>query len=128
MERLQKILAHAGVASRRAAEAIIAAGRVKVNGEVVTEMGRQADPAVDKIEVDGKMLPSVQAENSAETMVYIALNKPDGVVTTAKDTHGRLTVLDLLKPAKVEGEPESGAKVSVPRVYPVGRLDADSTG
>lgn len=128
MERLQKILAHAGVASRRAAEAIIAAGRVKVNGEVVTEMGRQADPAVDKIEVDGKLLPSVQAETGADTLVYIALNKPDGVVTTAKDTHGRLTVLDLLKPAKVEGEPENAAKVSVPRVYPVGRLDADSTG
>jgi pseudouridine synthase len=142
MDRLQKILAHAGIASRRAAEAIIAAGRVKVNGEVVTEMGRQADPAVDRIEVDGKLLPAIQPETSSDTLVYIALNKPDGVVTTAKDTHGRLTVLDLLKPPRDEaqaaeptarpktesGKPGQFAKSDIPRVYPVGRLDADSTG
>jgi 23S rRNA pseudouridine2605 synthase len=142
MERLQKILAHAGIASRRAAEAIIAAGRVTVNGEVVTEMGRQADPAVDRIEVDGKPLPNMQADEASDKLVYIALNKPDGVVTTAKDTHGRLTVLDLLKPPKDEsratepngrlktddGRPGAYAKSDIPRVYPVGRLDADSTG
>lgn len=128
MERLQKILAHAGIASRRAAEAIIAEGRVKVNGEVVTEMGRQADPAIDKIEVDGKVLPKTQVEKTAEEMVYIALNKPDGVVTTAKDTHGRPTVLDLLKPPKTEGQTGPNRSSETPRVYPVGRLDADSTG
>lgn len=135
MERLQKILAHAGIASRRAAEAIIAEGRVKVNGEVVTEMGRQADPAVDRIEVDGKLLAASQAERATDEMVYIALNKPAGVVTTAKDTHNRPTVLDLLRPKADDGRakaPLQGAsrnqKPEMPRVYPVGRLDADTTG
>jgi 23S rRNA pseudouridine2605 synthase len=137
MERLQKLLARAGVASRRAAESMIAAGRVSVNGEVVTEMGRQADPAVDKIELDGKPISIPQAERPQEEYVYIALNKPPGVVTTAKDTHGRLTVLDLLERTTMDdglttpSEPKSkiqNSKSNVPRVFPVGRLDADSTG
>ena len=137
MERLQKLLARAGVASRRAAESMIAAGRVRVNGEVVTEMGRQADPAVDKIELDGKPISIPQAERPQEEYVYIALNKPPGVVTTAKDTHGRPTVLDLLeRTTKDEGRTAAGEpkaksqkpKAKIPRVFPVGRLDADSTG
>jgi 23S rRNA pseudouridine2605 synthase len=140
MERLQKLLARAGVASRRAAESMIAAGRVSVNGETVTEMGRQADPAVDKIELDGKPISIPQAERPQEEYVYIALNKPRGVVTTAKDTHGRPTVLDLLERTTDDGgttpsEPKSKIRVppgrpksAIPRVFPVGRLDADSTG
>ena len=117
------------MASRRAAESIIAAGRVRVNGEVVTGMGRQADPAVDKIELDGKPLTIPQAGRDADEYTYILLNKPAGVVTTAKDTHGRLTVLDLVGGrTKDEGRRTSDQQSKSPRVYPVGRLDADTTG
>jgi pseudouridine synthase len=120
-ERLQKILANAGVASRRAAEEMIAAGRVRVNGEVVTEMGVRADAGKDRIEVDGKAIAArKQGGQGQAEHVYIALNKPVGVVTTAKDTHGRRTVLDLLEDGRLR---EKGV-----RVYPVGRLDAESTG
>ncbi len=108
LERLQKVMAEAGVASRRHAEEMIAAGQVMVNGEVVTEMGVKVDPERDRIEVDGKPL-------TPEAKVYLALNKPAGVVTTAEDTHDRPTVLSLI--------PEA-----VGRVYPVGRLDMDSQG
>jgi pseudouridine synthase len=110
------------VASRRAAEEMIAAGRVSVNGQVVTEMGRRANPLVDKIEVDGKPVRAPQVSSSPEAHVYIMLNKPEGVVTTTKDTHGRPTVLDVLAGASGEG------KHPGERVYPVGRLDADTTG
>ena len=119
VERLQKVLAHAGVASRRAAEEMIAAGRVKVNGEVVTEMGVRVDPATDSIEVDGKPV-EVKPGTSTQEMVYIVLNKPVGVVATVKDAHAERTVLDLLEGAHLR---ERGL-----RVYPVGRLDADTTG
>jgi pseudouridine synthase len=122
-ERLQKILANAGIASRRAAEEMIAAGRVRLNGEVVTEMGVRADPSTDRIEVDGKPVRSTpgSAPRVGETgPVYIVLNKPAGVVSTAKDTHGRRTVLDLLEGARLK---ERGL-----RLYPVGRLDAETTG
>jgi len=107
-ERLQKILAHAGVASRRAAEAIITAGRVRVNGRVVTELGTKADPRKDKVELDGTRLV-------AETPVYLALHKPRGVVSTMSDPEGRLTVKDFLKDVSA-------------RVYPVGRLDYATSG
>ena len=108
-ERLQKILAHAGIASRRKAEQLIVAGRVTVNGSVITELGSRADFAQDHIKVDGKLL------HSAERLVYIALNKPRNSVTTVSDPEGRPTVIDLLKDVKE-------------RVYPVGRLDYQSEG
>ena len=108
-ERLQKILAGAGVASRRKAEEIIAAGRVSVNGVVVTELGTKADPETDEIFVDGEPL------RKSRRLLYFVLNKPKGHVTTVSDPEGRATVMDLL-PKNIE------------RVYPVGRLDYASEG
>jgi 23S rRNA pseudouridine2605 synthase len=105
--RLQKVLASAGLASRRAAEELIADGRVTVNGEVAI-LGRRVDVDADKIAVDGIPL-SVRPG-----LVYYLLNKPAGVVSTASDPQGRPTVVGLVPPE--------------PRVYPVGRLDADSEG
>jgi len=128
-ERLQKILARAGIASRRAAEEMIAAGRVAVNGMVVKEMGVRADPSKDNITVDGRPLAISPGEPKPGELVYLVLNKPRGVVSTAKDTHGRPTVLDLI--SRTEGEPKrAGRPVPSPaaRIYPVGRLDADTTG
>jgi 23S rRNA pseudouridine2605 synthase len=106
-EKLQKVLAAAGIASRRASEELIADGRVTVNGEVA-ELGRRVDPTTDRIEVDGAPV------GIKPGLVHYLLNKPAGVVTTAADTHGRATVVDLLPPE--------------PRVFPVGRLDADTEG
>jgi 23S rRNA pseudouridine2605 synthase len=106
--RLQKFLADCGVASRRAAEEVIRAGRVKVNGAVVTEMGIKVGPA-DTVAVDGRTV------GRQERMVYVILNKPTGYITTARDEFGRRTVLDL-----VADVPE--------RIYPVGRLDFDTSG
>ena len=108
-ERLQKILAAAGVASRRKAEEIIMAGRVTVNGAVVRELGTKADPAADKITVDGKPLAAPQRH------LYLLLNKPKGYVTTVSDPEGRPTVMELL----------GGIRE---RIYPVGRLDYASEG
>lgn len=126
------------MASRRAAESMIAEGRVRVNGVVVTEMGSQADPVVDKIMVDGKAINVPLQDQAGEEFTYIAMNKPPGVVTTAKDTHGRVTVLDLLKSQTTQPTREAsttvgqgadrGAQREIPRVFPVGRLDADTTG
>jgi 23S rRNA pseudouridine2605 synthase len=106
-ERLQKILARAGFGSRRASEALIAAGRVRVNGEVAT-LGNRADPETDRIEVDGAVV------GVRPGLVHYLLNKPAGVVTTASDPHRRPTVVELV-PAE-------------PRVFPVGRLDAETEG
>jgi 23S rRNA pseudouridine2605 synthase len=106
-ERLQKVLAATGYGSRRVCEELIAAGRVTVNGDVA-ELGRRVDPDRDRIEVDGAPV-GVRPD-----LVHYLLNKPAGVVTTAKDTHGRPTVIDLVP--------------SEPRVFPVGRLDADTEG
>ena len=108
-ERLQKLLAHAGIASRRKAEQFILEGRVTVNGAVITELGTKADPERDHIKVDGKRL------RAPEKPVYIALNKPKSVVSTASDPQGRPTVMDLIRGVKA-------------RVYPVGRLDYASEG
>jgi 23S rRNA pseudouridine2605 synthase len=107
--RLQKILSQAGVASRRAAEVLIAEGRVTLNGEVVREMGTKANPASDDIRVDGRRI------RSAERLRYILLYKPAGYVTTRSDPQRRRTVLDLLPGVKEY-------------VYPVGRLDYDTEG
>lgn len=106
-DRLQKVLARAGLASRRVCEDLIAEGRVTVNGEVA-DLGRRVDPTTDVIEVDGGLVPI------APGLVHYLLNKPAGVVTTVADTHRRPTVVDLV-PAE-------------PRVFPVGRLDADTEG
>ncbi|HEX9078734.1 MAG TPA: pseudouridine synthase [Desulfuromonadaceae bacterium] len=109
LERLQKILAAAGVASRRAAEGLITAGRVAVNDVVVTELGAKADPLRDRITLDGAPVRPVGDK------LYILLNKPVGYVTTLKDPQGRPVVTDLLKGVKE-------------RVYPVGRLDYNTEG
>lgn len=110
-ERLQKVIAHAGIASRRASETLIQEGRVTVNGRVVTEMGVKVDRERDQIVVDGEPL------SRAEKLVYIALNKPPDVLSTTQDDRdrGRLTVLDLVEEIDQ-------------RVYPVGRLDQQSQG
>ncbi len=119
-ERLQKILAQAGIASRRAAETIIAEGRVQVNGTVITELGTRADPHRDHIRVDGKLL------SGPEPQRYYMLNKPRGYVTTLDDPEGRPNVSQLLgqeSQKKVTGEHKR-----LPRLYPVGRLDYLSEG
>jgi 23S rRNA pseudouridine2605 synthase len=110
-ERLARFLAHAGIASRRHAEDLIAAGRVKVNGEVVTTQGTRIDPERDVVLVDS------QAVHAAQAHFYLLLNKPPGYVTTTHDPQGRPTVLNLLPPA-----------LRALRVYPVGRLDRDTAG
>jgi pseudouridine synthase len=110
-ERLARFLAHAGVASRRHAEELIAAGRVQVNGVTVTSQGVRIDATTDHITVDGKLIKAV-AEH-----VYLLLNKPTGYVSTARDPQGRPTVLDLLP-----------SEIRQLRVYPVGRLDVDTSG
>jgi len=107
--RLQKLLSQAGIASRRAAEKLIAEGRVSVNGTTVREMGTKADPAADDIRVDGRRI------KSAEPLRYILLNKPAGYVTTRSDPQRRPTVIDLLRGVREY-------------VYPVGRLDYDTAG
>lgn len=108
MERLQKILAQAGIASRRKCEEMILAGLVEVNGEKVTELGVKADPAVDVITVKGKRI-------KGEKKLYLMLNKPKGVITSATDPQGRKVVTDFLPGIKE-------------RVYPIGRLDYDTEG
>ena len=106
-QRIQKVLAHAGVASRRAVEEMIEAGRVKVNGKRA-RLGQRVDPSKDKVEVDGSEVP-LRAE-----LRYYLLNKPVGVVTTSDDPEGRETVLDYIETDE--------------RVWPVGRLDIETEG
>lgn len=108
MERLQKVLARAGIASRRAAEQIILAGRVRVDGRVVRELGTQVDARKSRVEVDGNKIV-------AEKLVYIVLHKPRGVVCTLSDPEGRPTIRELIK--------EAGG-----RLVPVGRLDFHTSG
>ena len=107
LQRLQKVLAAAGVASRRASEELIVEGRVTVNGEVA-EIGRKVDPVADAVEVDGERI------NVDPDRVYLMLNKPQGVLTTADDPDGRPTVFDLINLPQ--------------RLFPVGRLDQDTEG
>ncbi|MCL6442835.1 MAG: rRNA pseudouridine synthase [Alicyclobacillus sp.] len=108
MERLQKVLAQAGIASRRKCEALITAGRVTVDGMICTELGTKVDPAKQRIAVDGKLI-------EPEMKLCILLHKPTSCVTTVRDPQGRRTVMDLVQDVPV-------------RVYPVGRLDYDTTG
>jgi 23S rRNA pseudouridine2605 synthase len=108
-ERLQKILARAGIASRRKAEEFITEGRVTVNGTIISELGSKADLDRDHIKVDGRLL------RPPKTLIYIAFNKPKNVMTTAWDPEGRETVMKFVKGVKE-------------RVYPVGRLDYQSEG
>jgi len=110
MERLQKLLARAGVASRRASEELIHQGRVTVDGQVVTQPGARADPAQSVICVDGQPIRLPTGHH------YLLLHKPAGYITTRQDQFGRPTVMDLV-PAELRS-----------RIYPVGRLDADTTG
>lgn len=107
-QRLQKILAQMGIASRRKAEELILEGRVTVNGKVAT-LGMKADPSKDHIKVDGKLL------TKPETKIYLLFNKPRGVVTSLSDPEGRPTIKDFLKGIRL-------------KVFPVGRLDYDSEG
>ncbi len=109
MERLQKILANAGVASRRASAEMIKEGRVAVDGEVILEPGAKFNPSACEIRVDGK------AVNAHEKKIYIMLNKPKGYISTVHDPRGRRTILDLV--------PNVGI-----RLFPVGRLDRDTEG
>ncbi len=108
--RLQKFLARAGAASRRGSEDLMTAGRVTVNGEVVTELGAKVDPATDTVTLDGIEI------RLASGPVYLALNKPSGVVTTMRDPQGRPTVAELVPTAQYPG------------LFPVGRLDFETTG
>lgn len=108
-ERLQKLLSHAGITSRRKAEELIVAGRVSVNGKTVTELGSKADLVVDKVKVDGRIL------SEPKHHIYLALHKPKNVVSTVRDPQGRQTVMSFFKGMQ-------------DRVYPVGRLDYASEG
>ena len=107
--RLQKFIAHSGITSRRKAEELIKQGRVKVNNKIITEMGLEINPSLDRVYIDNEQ---ISYENS---LVYVMLNKPEGYVTTLSDEHGRPTVIDL-----IDDIPQ--------RIYPVGRLDYDSSG
>lgn len=107
-ERLQKYLANCGVASRRKCEELIISGKVKVNGVIVNEVGIKVDPLKDMIEYDGKEI------KKKEDKVYIMLNKPEGYISSVKDEKGRATILDIVKVNE--------------RIYPIGRLDYDSSG
>jgi 23S rRNA pseudouridine2605 synthase len=107
--RLQKILAEAGVASRRGGEELIRAGRVSVNGQVISKLGFKADPVLDRIRVNGRLIPRPAPK------VYYLLHKPRGVITSLKDPVGRPTIKDLIPRIKT-------------KVFPVGRLDYDAEG
>lgn len=112
MERLQKLIAQAGIASRRAAERLIADGEVSVNGEIVTELGRKADPEKDHIKVGGKL---INPKLGKREIVYILLNKPKGYLSSAADPEGRKLVVDLIPPR-------------FGKLHPVGRLDYNTEG
>lgn len=107
-ERLQKYMSSCGVASRRKCEEIILSGKVKVNGVLVNEVGTKVDPSKDIVEYDGKII------SKEENKVYIMLNKPEGYISSVKDEKGRDTILDIVKVKE--------------RIYPIGRLDYDSSG
>ncbi len=107
-ERLQKYMASCGVASRRKCEELILAGKVKVNGILVNEVGSKVNPSEDIVEYEGKII------SKEENKLYIMLNKPEGYISSVKDEKGRATILDIVKVEE--------------RIYPIGRLDYDSSG
>ncbi|WP_288221265.1 pseudouridine synthase [uncultured Clostridium sp.] len=107
-ERLQKYMARCGVASRRKCEEIILNGKVLVNGKVINELGVKINPEIDKVYYEGNLI------KPEENKLYIMLNKPEGYITSVKDEKGRKTILDLVKVEE--------------RIYPIGRLDYDSSG
>src|SRR6185295_4098374 len=111
-ERLQKLIAAAGIASRRHAEELITAGKVSLNGKVVTELGTKADPAKDHIKVNGKL---INPQLSAREKTYVLLNKPKGYLSSVSDLEGRPVVVELLPP-------------SLGKLHPVGRLDFNTEG
>ena len=111
-ERLQKLIAAAGIASRRHAEELITSGKVTINGKVATELGTKADPAKDHIKVNGKLINPLL---SGQQKVYVLLNKPRGYLSSVSDPEGRPLVTELLPP-------------SLGRIYPVGRLDFNTEG
>jgi pseudouridine synthase len=111
-QRLQKLIANAGIASRRHAEELITSGKVTINGAVVTELGTKADPAKDHIKVNGKLINPLL---SSQQKVYVLLNKPRGYLSSVSDPEGRPLVTELLPP-------------SLGRIYPVGRLDFNTEG
>jgi len=117
-ERLQKVLADAGIASRRDCEFAIRAGRVRVNGRRVLSLPCLVDPARALIEFDGVVVDTQHRYAHGHDRLYLMLNKPRGVISTARDPGGRANVVDMVRAAVPAGD----------RVYPVGRLDADSTG
>jgi 23S rRNA pseudouridine2605 synthase len=112
MERLQKLIAAAGLASRRHAEELIASGKVTINGAVVTELGTKADPSKDHIKVNGKLINPLL---SGQQKIYVLLNKPRGYLSSVSDPEGRPLVTELLPP-------------SLGRLHPVGRLDFNTEG
>jgi 23S rRNA pseudouridine2605 synthase len=111
-ERLQKLIAQAGIASRRKAEQLIADGEVTVNGEIVTQLGTKADAEMDHIKVSGKL---INARIAGREKVYVLLNKPKGYLSSAADPEGRKLVTDLAAPA-------------LGKLHPVGRLDYNTEG
>jgi 16S rRNA U516 pseudouridylate synthase RsuA-like enzyme len=124
-ERLQKVLAAAGIASRRACEQLIEEGSVKVNGQVVRSLPAWVNPREDHIEVDGRPIARHRKAVGGvgkEGFVYVALHKPREVISTTSDDLGRLSVTDLVE------LPPLNAGEATPRLYPVGRLDAEATG
>ena len=137
-KRLQKVLAEAGVASRRDSEELILAGRVKVNGDLVTALPAWVDPDIDRVEVDGEPVRGTgksgrarrkraaartdSTHTSADNLIYVAVNNPKHVISTTRDPQRRTPVTDLVD------LPEPAPGVKPPRLFPVGRLDADSTG
>lgn len=119
-ERIQKIIAKAGIASRRKAETFITDGRVRVNGKLVTELGTKADLNQDNITVEG------YGRLNPEPLVYILLHKPIHVISTAQDPEGRPTVLEVIEKTRAMGK--RSYEGELPRIYPVGRLDFDAEG
>lgn len=119
-ERLQKIIAQAGLASRRNAEKYITDGRVRVNGSIIRELGSKADPQRDEIHVEGHGFISAQAK------VYLAVYKPPKVMSTTNDPEGRQTVMELIQASRASGHRQFEGEL--PRVFPVGRLDWDAEG